>query len=110
MFTIIPVPRLYAGGGAAAHDPGMEAMRPKPFAVFNPDDAARLDVVAGDRVRLSGRGGEIEVDAHVGPQAPVGVALVLADMPQAPVNRLLDASGFGMASAVKLAVAAQAHA
>jgi NADH-quinone oxidoreductase subunit G len=110
MFTIIPVPRLYAGGGAAAHDPGMEAMRPKPFAIFNPDDAVRLDVVAGDRVRLSGRGGEIDVDAQVGPQAPVGVALVLADMPQAPVNRLLDASGFGMASAVKLAVAAEARA
>ncbi len=102
MLTIIPVPRLYAGGGAAAHDPGLDAMRPQPFATFNPDDAQRLRIVAGDRVRLSGRGGDIDVEAQVGPQAPVGVALVLADMPQSPVNHLLDASGFSIATATKI--------
>ncbi len=96
-FTIIPVPRLYAGGGAAAHDPGIAAMRPRPFAIINPDDAARLQVAPGDNLRLEGRGGAIEVAAKVSSQAPVGVALVLADMPEAPVNRLLDASGFGSA-------------
>ncbi len=102
-FTIIPVPRLYAGGGAAAFDPGIAAMRPRPFAIFNPDDATRLSVVTGDRVRLSGRGGDIEVEVQVGAQAPIGVALVLADMPEAPVNRLLDASGFGSATAARIA-------
>ena len=101
-FTIIPVPRLYAGGGASAHDPGIAAMRPAPFATFHPDDAARIGVVHGDMVRLQGRGGSIDVEVHVGPQAPTGVALVLADMPQAPVNRLLDASGFGSATAIKV--------
>jgi len=101
-FTIIPVPRLYAGGGAAAHDPGIAAMRPAPFATFHPDDAARIGVVPGDTVRLQGRGGSIDVEVQVGAQAPAGVALVLADMPQAPVNRLLDASGFGSATAAKV--------
>ncbi|MBV8262253.1 MAG: NADH-quinone oxidoreductase subunit NuoG [Candidatus Eremiobacteraeota bacterium] len=101
-FTIIPVPRLYAGGGASAHDPGIAAMRPAPFATFHPDDAARIGVFHGDMVRLQGRGGSIDVEVHVGPQAPTGVALVLADMPQAPVNRLLDASGFGSATAIKV--------
>jgi NADH-quinone oxidoreductase subunit G len=99
--TIIPVPRLYAGGGAAAHDPGMAAMRPAPFAIFHPDDAARIGVVVGDIARLEGHGGSIDVEAKIGPQAPPGVALVLADMPEAPVNRLLDASGFGSATARK---------
>ena len=109
-FTIVPIPRLYAGGGAAAHDPGMAAMRPQPFAVFHPDDAARLGIGAGDRVRLSGRGGDIDVDAQVGPQVPMGAALVLADMPEAPVNRLLDASGYGIATAAKIAADTEATA
>jgi len=97
--TIIPIPKLYAGGGPSAHDPGMAAMRPRPFAIFSPDDAARLGFAPGDIVRLTGAAGEIDVEAKVGSQAPAGVALVLADMPEAPVNRLLDASGFGTASA-----------
>ncbi|HXN09144.1 MAG TPA: hypothetical protein VN860_05745, partial [Candidatus Acidoferrales bacterium] len=63
-----------------------------------------------DRVRLSGRGGDIEVDVQVGPQAPTGAALVLADMPEAPVNRLLDASGFGTATARKITVDARSTA
>jgi NADH-quinone oxidoreductase subunit G len=101
--TVVPVPRLYAGGGAAAHEPGIAPMRPQPFAVFHPDDASRLAVENGDWVRLSGRGGDIEVRAQVRPQASAGIVLVLADMPEAPVNRLLDATGFGVASAVKCA-------
>ncbi len=100
--AIIPVPRLYGGGGAAAYDPGVAPMRPEPFAVIHPDDAVRLGLDSGDRVQLSGRGGSIEVEAKIADQAPPGVALVLADMPQAPVNRLLDASGFGSATAQKL--------
>jgi anaerobic selenocysteine-containing dehydrogenase len=88
----------------------MAAMRPKPFAILNPDDASRLDVAAGDRIRFAGRGGDIEVDVQVGPQAPTGVALVLADMPEAPVNRLLDVSGFGSATATKIAQAVEVSA
>jgi len=103
--TVIPVPQLYAGGGAAAHDPGIAAMRPEPFAILHPDDAERLEIVAGDRILLRGRGGEIEVTARTGTQAPLGVALVLADMPAAPVNKLLDASGFGSAQVEKIAAA-----
>jgi NADH-quinone oxidoreductase subunit G len=104
-FTIVPFPHLYAGGGAAAHDPGLAAMRPRPYAVFNEADAKRLDVVAGDRVELTGAGGTIEVDVRVGAQAPVGVAIVLADMPEAPENKLLDESGFGSATVAKVAIA-----
>jgi NADH-quinone oxidoreductase subunit G len=98
---IIPIPRLYAGGGAAAHDPGIAPMRPAPFGIFHPEDATRLGIEAGDFVRLTGAGGSIEVRAQVGAQSSAGVALVLADMPEAPVNRLLDASGFGTATAEK---------
>jgi hypothetical protein len=95
---IIPVPRLYAGGGASAHDPGIAPMRPAPFATFHPEDAQRLGVADGDTVRLCGPGGDIQLQARIGEQAGAGIALVLADMPEAPVNRLLDASGFGTAT------------
>jgi anaerobic selenocysteine-containing dehydrogenase len=88
----------------------MAAMRPKPFAVLSLDDAARLGIAPGDRVRLSGRGGDIEVDVQVEPDVPTGAALVLADMPEAPVNRLLDASGFGTATALKITVGAMSSA
>ncbi|MDQ6780070.1 MAG: NADH-quinone oxidoreductase subunit NuoG [Candidatus Eremiobacteraeota bacterium] len=96
--SIIPIPKLYAGGGASAHDPGIAPMRPAPFAILHPDDARRAGIAAGDRIRLSGRGGSIEVEARIADQAPPGNALVLADMPDAPVNRLLDAFGAGVAS------------
>ena len=108
--TIVPIPHLYAGGGAAAHDPGLAEMRPEPFAIFNESDAKRMDVVAGERVRLTGPGGSIEVAARVGDQAPAGVALVVADMPEAPENRLLEDSGFGWATVEKAAQAREASA
>jgi len=108
--TIVPIPHLYAGGGAAAHDPALAEMRPKPFAIFNPADAGRLGLSSGDRVRLTGAGGSIEVEARTGAQPPVGVALVVADMPEAPENRLLDASGFGSATATKIAAVREASA
>jgi NADH-quinone oxidoreductase subunit G len=106
--TIVAVPHLYAGGGAAAFDPALMPMRMQPYAVFNAHDAERLQIAAHDRVVLSGRGGSIEVVARVGPQAPEGVALVLADSPQAPVNKLLDASGYGSAQVHKVAAAGAA--
>ena len=109
-FTIVPFPHLYAGGGAAAHDSALAELRPSPYAIFNEADAKRLDVGSGDRVALTGAGGTIEVDVRVGAQAPVGVALVLADMPEAPENKLLDESGFGSATAVKVAAAREATA
>ena len=109
-FTVVPLPHLYAGGGAAAHDPGLAEMRPSPYAIFNDADAKRLDVAAGDRVALTGAGGTIEVDVRVGSQAPVGIALVLADMPEAPENLLLDESGFGSATAAKVAAATESFA
>ena len=108
--TIVPIPHLYAGGGAAAHDPGLAEMRPKPFAIFHAGDAARIGLAEGERVALTGPGGTIEVEARIGPQAPAGVALVLADMPEAPESRLLDDSGFGWATAAKVPIAKEATA
>jgi len=94
-FTVIPVPRLYAGGGAAAHDPGLAPMRPRLEALFHEDDALLLGISDLRQVTLRGKGGSLTLPARVGRQAPVGTVLVIADMPEAPVNRLLDASGSG---------------
>ena len=97
-FTVIPVPRLYAGGGAAAHDPGLAPMRPRVAAFFHEDDALLLGIGDLRHVTLKGPGGSLTLPARVGRQAPVGAVLVIADMPEAPVNRLLDASGSGRVS------------
>ena len=100
--TVIPVSKLYAGGGAAAHDPGLAPMRPAPSAVFHPDDARRLEIESGDRVSLAGPGGSIVVAARISTQAPAGALLVARDLPEAPVNRLTTASGFGRARVQKI--------
>ncbi|MBV8281179.1 MAG: NADH-quinone oxidoreductase subunit NuoG [Candidatus Eremiobacteraeota bacterium] len=94
-FAVIPVPNLYAGGGAAAHDPGLEPMRPQPRAIFSEDDALLLGIADGRIVTLAGRNGSITVPARIDARTPAGSVLVTADMPDAPVNRLLDASGTG---------------
>jgi predicted molibdopterin-dependent oxidoreductase YjgC len=109
-FTVIPVPHLYAGGGGVAFDPGTAAMRPAPYAVFHPEDAGRVGVAEGDRVTLAGKGGSIEVATRFAHNVPQGFVLVLAGMPEAPDNKLLDQSGFGRATAVPAAVKAQASA
>jgi formate dehydrogenase major subunit len=83
-------------------------MRPSPYATFHPDDAARIGVIEGGRVTLTGKGGSIEVDARVAHNVPRGFVLVLADMPEAPENRLLDESGFGRATAVSAGVKVRA--
>ena len=109
-FTVIPVPHLYAGGGGVAIDPGTAAMRPDPYAVFHPDDARLVGITYGDRVTLTGKGGSIEVATRIAHNVPQGFVLVLADMPEAPDNKLLDESGFGRATAIRADVTAQASA
>src|SRR5690606_6124535 len=46
--TVIPVERLYAGGGTAYFDPGLRRARPQAVATLHPDDARRLGVEEGD--------------------------------------------------------------
>ncbi len=107
-YQVIAVPHLYSGGGAVAHDPGTAPMRPTPRALFNPADALAVPVGLGERVKLSGRNGAIDVEAEISARVPAGSVLVLSDMPEAPVNVLLDASGFGWATAARIAVATEA--
>ncbi|HLJ83056.1 MAG TPA: NADH-quinone oxidoreductase subunit NuoG [Candidatus Eremiobacteraceae bacterium] len=107
-FTVVPTPHLYAGGGAAAHDPGTKPMRPAPYAEFGPADALLLAIEDNARVRLSGPSGSIEVFARVAQHVPDGCVLVLADMPEAPHNLLLDGSGSGWANVEVLAGVAEA--
>ena len=71
-FTVISIPKLYAGGGAAAHDPGIAPMRPTPCAVFHEDDALLLGIADGRMITLSGSNGSITVAARVDSSAPVG--------------------------------------
>src|SRR5690606_15645668 len=53
---LVPVERLFAGGGTAQHDPGVARARPEAAARIHPDDGAALGLRDGDGVVLSAGG------------------------------------------------------
>jgi predicted molibdopterin-dependent oxidoreductase YjgC len=62
------------------------------FAEIHPDDAARLEVVTGDHVRVSSRRGEIELAARVTETVPPGVVFIPFHFAEAPANALTHAA------------------
>ncbi|MFS8583358.1 MAG: molybdopterin-dependent oxidoreductase, partial [Limnochordales bacterium] len=91
---LVPVDRLYGGGGTARFDRWFSYVQPKPEAFIHPDDARALSLADGDAVEL-GEGEAaivctVRVDADVLPgtvQVPRGVA-------DAPVHRLQRGRAF----------------
>ena len=62
------------------------------FAEIHPDDAARLEVVTGDHVRVSSRRGEVELAARVTETVPPGVVFIPFHFAEAPANALTHAA------------------
>ncbi len=60
----------------------------EPFVEIHPDDAARLGVADGDRVRVQSRRGEIELAARVTDIVPPGVVFIPFHFAEAPANAL----------------------
>ncbi|MBX6378953.1 MAG: molybdopterin-dependent oxidoreductase, partial [Clostridia bacterium] len=50
--AVVGVPRLYAGEGTAAADPGLAGVRPAPFLLLHPEDAAAAGLADGDEVEV----------------------------------------------------------
>ena len=63
---------LYDHGAVVRHGPSLVGLAPEPAAYLHPDDAERLGVTTGSRVRLRGGGGEAELDAGVDPSLSPG--------------------------------------
>ncbi|WP_449186226.1 formate dehydrogenase subunit alpha [Zhurongbacter thermophilus] len=60
----------------------------KPFVQINPEDAERLGIKDGDKVRVSSRRGSVEVYAWVTDIVPKGVVFMAFHFKEAPANRL----------------------
>src|SRR5690606_22682021 len=86
---LVPVERLFAGGGTAQHDPGVARARPEAAARIHPDDGAALGFRDGDGVVLSAGGAELTLTVRLAEDVPAGTVQVPAGLPEAPVNRLL---------------------
>src|SRR5690606_22591637 len=86
---LVPVERLFAGGGTAQHDPGVARARPEAAARIHPDGGAALGLRAGDGVLLSAGGAGLLLTVRLADAVPAGTVQVPAGLPEAPVNRLL---------------------
>jgi formate dehydrogenase alpha subunit len=70
--------------------PGLEAMAPSPFVEVNPQDAKKLKVKDGDRVKVSSRRGSIKLDARVNERVGPGVIFIPFHYFEAAANVLTN--------------------
>jgi NADH-quinone oxidoreductase subunit G len=63
---------LYDSGTAVTMGPSLAKLAPKPRLYLHPDDAASLQVAAGDQVRIAGSAGSAEVEAGLDPSLAAG--------------------------------------
>ena len=90
-----------AAGGA------LDALEPEAFVEINPDDLSRLDLVAGDQVRVSTRRGSIELMARADHHVPLGLVFIPFCFVEAPANILTNPAldPFGKIPELKFAAA-----
>ena len=63
-------------------------LKHKPFVQINPEDAKKLGIKDGDKVRVSSRRGSVEVYAWITDVVPRGVVFMSFHFKEAPANRL----------------------
>jgi len=75
-------------GTMTRRSPKLHQEVPEPYVELNPDDARRLQVGTGEKVRLVSRRGEIELRAWVTPRVAPGVVFVPFHFVEAAANVL----------------------
>jgi len=68
--------------------------QPTGYVNIHPEDAARLDITAGDPVRLSSRRGEMEAPARITRSVPIGTLFLPIHFGENPTNVLTSAETF----------------
>ena len=96
--VLVPVERLFAGGGTAYFDEGVKRARPVAAAAVHPSDAERLGLGAGQPVRLQNEDGAITLTVSVDERVIPGTVQAPQGLVEAPVNKL----GAGARVTVKL--------
>lgn len=101
---LVPVDRLYAGGSTARFDDEFNHVQPKPAALFNPDDAARLGLAKGDMVELAAGDEKLALPVEISKRVVAGTVQAIRGLSEAPVNRLTAGSAPVAVTVAKLAV------
>lgn len=83
---IVPVERLFSGGGTSYFDPDIAHARPRSEAFFHPADALRLKIESGQSVALENEKGSITYTAVIDPSVMEGTVQVPKALAEAPVN------------------------
>jgi formate dehydrogenase alpha subunit len=78
----------YHGGEMSRRARGLLAIYPKPLVEVNPDDAARMGLDGGNRVRVTSRRGSIEAEAQVTDRVPPGTVFANFHFPEASANEV----------------------
>jgi len=78
----------YHTGTMTRRSPTLTDQINEPFVEIHPDNAARLGVADGDRVRVQSRRGEIDLAARVTEMVPPGVVFIPFHFAEAPANAL----------------------
>ncbi len=89
-FVLVTGTVLYDGGNLVGLTPQMRAVAFPPGAGLHPADAATLGVAQGDRIRVVGPHGSLELPAHIDDQVRPGTVWIPEGLADAPVGALLD--------------------
>lgn len=73
---LVAVPRLYDGGTLMENADALQFWVADPYVGLGRDDAVRLGIASGDRVRLTSSAGWIEIWARIDTSVTAGTALV----------------------------------
>jgi len=101
---LVPVERLYAGGSTARFDDAFNYVQPKPVALLNPADAARLGLAKGDMVELAAGEGRLTLPVELSKRVVAGTVQAIRGLSAAPVNLLTAGSAPVAVTVAKLAV------
>lgn len=84
---------LYHYNVTTRYSAGLKAHRPEEMAQINPEDASRLGVSTGDRVRVTSRRGSVVTKVEVTDRVPPGMVWMSFHHKESPTN-VLTASAF----------------
>ncbi|HWI66012.1 MAG TPA: NADH-quinone oxidoreductase subunit NuoG [Symbiobacteriaceae bacterium] len=102
--VLVPITRLYAGGGTAKFDEGIGNVQPKPEFRFNPADARELGLAVGEKVELAANGNAIRASVVIDKNVVAGTVQAIRGLAEAPVNALTAGTQPVAVTVAKLAV------
>ena len=82
----------YNAAAMTARSPGLMDISGEGFIEINHRDAKRLNIMNGEKIRVSSRRGEITATAHVGRKVSEGETWMPFHFPDSPVNELTNAA------------------